>query len=229
MNVRGGSGQMFDAIAGRYDLVNRVISLGLDQRWRRTAVERLELQPGHRVLDVATGTGDVAARVLEACPTAIVTGVDPSRGMLDVARVKPACKGVRFEEGDAMALPFGDATFDRAIIAFGIRNVADRPRGLAEIHRVLAPRGRLVVLELTEPAGGPLAPIARTFVHRVVPRVGALLSGADEYRYLERSIAAFPPAEAFADMVTEAGFATCRIEPVIAGVACVFVAERGAS
>lgn len=226
---RGGSGEMFDRIARRYDLLNRVLSFGVDRRWRRRAVAALALAPGARVLDVATGTADVVLEVLRQEPTASVVGVDPSREMLRIGREKLARKGAgmraELAEGDGEALPFADGGFDGVAIAFGIRNIPDRDRALAEMARVTRPGGRVVVLELCEPRG-LLALGARLWVHRLVPWIGALLSGAREYRYLERSIAAFPPPEEFARRMGESGLEVLRVEPLTCGAACLFVGGR---
>ncbi len=226
--VRGGSGEMFDRIAGRYDFVNRVISLGLDQRWRRAAVRALRLgDAGGRVLDLATGTGDLALAIAAAHPSATVVGSDPSTGMLEVGRGKVTARSldprVRLEEGDAQALPYADDSFDGLTMAFGIRNVPSRARALAEMRRVLRPGARAVVLELTEPEGRVLGAMARFHVHGVVPRAGALLSGSEEYRYLEKSIRAFPKGTRFADELAAAGFADVTAEPLLLGVAHLFV------
>ena len=218
-----GSGAMFDAIAPRYDLLNRILSLGVDQGWRRRTVRSLGLEPGHRVLDVATGTADLAIRIAESHDGVEVVGLDPSVGMLRFGESKLSARGlvgrVRLLEGDARVLPFGADAFDACTIAFGIRNVPDRPRALREMVRVTRPGGRVAVLELGEPTGGILAPLARFHIRRVVPRIGALLSGAREYRYLEESIAAFPPREEFAASMTEAGLYDVRAEPLTFGVA----------
>ncbi len=204
-----GSGAMFDAIATRYDLLNRVLSLGLDRSWRTALVRAMSLREDDEVLDLATGTGDVALELARARDDLRVTGVDPSAGMLARAREKVAAAGLtdRIEllEGDAQALPFADGRFDASCIAFGIRNVPDRALGLAEMTRVTRTGGRVVVLELGEPRSGLLASAVRFHIRQVVPRVGALLSGAEEYRYLQRSVAAFPPPGVFADMMEDAG------------------------
>jgi demethylmenaquinone methyltransferase/2-methoxy-6-polyprenyl-1,4-benzoquinol methylase len=229
-----GSGAMFDAIARRYDLVNRVISLGIDQSWRRRAVRALALGPGASVLDVATGTADLAILAARAYGDARVVGVDTSPKMLDIGRNKVRALGlsarVELREGDARALEMPDASFDGAMIAFGIRNVPDRARALAEMGRVVRPEGRVVVLELAEPAkdgGGVLGALARWHIHGVVPAVGAALSGAPEYRYLARSIAAFPPRAEFADLMRRAGLEVLFDEPLTFGVASLFVARPG--
>ncbi len=224
--IQLGSGAMFDAIAPRYDRLNRILSLGVDRRWRRKTVAALQLgdRPA-RVLDVATGTGDLAIEIARRHPAASVVGVDPSEGMLEVGRRK--LRGlddrVTLEVGDAQALAHPDDSFDGATIAFGIRNVPDRARGLAEMARVVRPGGRVCVLELSEPRGGLLAPFARFHVHVVVPRIGALLSGKREYRYLQKSIAAFPPADEFAAMMATAGLAIEHVVPLTFGVCHLYV------
>ncbi|HWP07025.1 MAG TPA: bifunctional demethylmenaquinone methyltransferase/2-methoxy-6-polyprenyl-1,4-benzoquinol methylase UbiE [Polyangiaceae bacterium] len=229
-----GSGQMFDGIAARYDFVNRVISLGIDQSWRRRTVQALALGPGACVLDLATGTGDLALLVASAEPTARVVGLDPSEKMLEIARQKVEKAGllarIDLVQGDAETLPFADASFDGVCIAFGIRNVPDRDRALREMARVVRPGGHVAILELSEPRGGILAPLARFHVHTVVPYVGALLSGAPEYRYLQRSIAAFPPADEFATRMQQAGFGVEPPQALTFGVCHLYVGTRpGAS
>jgi demethylmenaquinone methyltransferase/2-methoxy-6-polyprenyl-1,4-benzoquinol methylase len=225
---REGSGQMFDGIAERYDFVNRVISLGIDQGWRRKTVAALELSPGARVLDLATGTGDLALLVARAEPSAQVIGVDPSERMLDVAREKVEKAGlgarVTLSAGNAEQLSFESRSFDGLCIAFGIRNVPDRDRALREMARVTKLGGRVAILELSEPRG-LLGPLARFHVHTVVPWLGALLSGAKEYHYLQRSIAAFPPAEEFAERMRLAGLAVLSVVPLTFGVCHLYVAE----
>ena len=225
-DVRPGSGAFFDAIAPRYDLLNRILSLGIDQGWRARAVRALELPASCRVLDLATGTGDLAFALARAAPAGQVVGVDPSTGMLEIARTKiPAALGgrVQFEEGDAQDLRFADASFDAATIAFGIRNVPDRAKALREMARVVRPGGAIAILELGEPRSGLLAPLARFHVHSVVPTIGAWLSGAAHYRYLERSIAAFPPPGEFLDLMRSAGLSDPRCEPLAFGACHLFV------
>lgn len=226
---RGGSGEMFDLIAARYDLMNRLISLGIDQRWRRRTVRALELGAGARVLDLATGTGDLALLIARMHDDATVVGSDPSTGMLDVGRAKVArsdrADRIVLEQGDARELPYEDDSFDGVTMAFGIRNVPDRPAALREMARVTKPGGRVAILELSEPSGGLLAPIARWHIHSVVPTLGAWLSGAREYSYLQQSIAEFPPAERFAELMSESGLDVDRAEPLTFGVCHLYVAR----
>ena len=227
--ARPGSGAMFDAIAHRYDLLNRVLSMGIDQRWRRKTVAALELPAGAQVLDLATGTGDVALRIAKTHPDAQVTGSDPSENMLAVGRTKVTAAGldqrITLVQGDAQKLPFADRTFHGVTIAFGIRNVPDREKALREMGRVCRLGGRIAILELSEPGGGLLGTLARFHVHTVVPTLGALLSGAREYRYLQQSIAAFPPAEQFAAQMRSAGLKVLAVQPLTFGVCHLYVAE----
>ena len=176
-----GSGRMFDGIARRYDLLNRVNSLGLDQGWRRRLVAALELQPGQRVLDLATGTADLPLAFVRHQSDLSVVGLDPSVGMLEVGRKKVSAAGqearIELVEGDAQALPYDDHTFDRISMSFGIRNVPDRAQALREMARVLKPGGRLAILELARPGRGLMGALARLHMQYFVPVMGALLSG----------------------------------------------------
>jgi demethylmenaquinone methyltransferase/2-methoxy-6-polyprenyl-1,4-benzoquinol methylase len=222
-----GSGAMFDAIAARYDTLNRILSLGMDQGWRRKAVAALALPSNARVLDLATGTGDLAIAIAQTHPDSTVVGVDPSRNMLaegvrKIGDIKLSDR-VDLLEGDAQALSFEDETFDGVTIAFGIRNVPDRAKALREMARVTRTGGRVAVLELSEPRSGMLGVLARTYVHEIVPRVGGFLSGAKEYRYLQKSIAAFPPAAEFAQMMEDAGLKVLETSPLTFGVAHLYV------
>jgi demethylmenaquinone methyltransferase/2-methoxy-6-polyprenyl-1,4-benzoquinol methylase len=228
-----GSGAMFDRIAARYDTVNRVLSLGIDQRWRRRVVRALGLAKGElgehpRVLDVATGTGDLAIEIARSHPDVTVIGLDPSPGMLAIAQQKLGKRGladrVSLVEGDAQALPQKNGEVDAATIAFGIRNVPDRALGLRELARVVRPGGRIAVLELGEPKKGVLAAAARFHSHHLVPRIGALLSGKREYRYLQKSVAAFPPAEQFAEMMRASGLKVLEVVPMTFGVCTLYLA-----
>ena len=230
--AREGSGAMFDGIARRYDLLNRVISLGVDQSWRRQTVAALNLRPGARVLDLATGTADLAILVAGTEPGATVVGLDPSSGMLEVGREKIERGGlggrVELVSGDAESLPFEDRSFDGICMAFGIRNVPDRDRALREMARVTKPSGRIAILELSEPRGGILGPFARFHIHTVVPYLGALLSGQREYHYLQRSIAAFPTAEEFTARIAAAGLVPVETRKLTFGVCHLYVAEAPA-
>jgi len=225
--AREGSGEMFDAIAGRYDAVNRIVSLGIDQSWRRATVDALELPERGAALDVATGTCDLAMMIARRCPGATVVGVDPSKEMLRIGEEKLAkaslADRVTLQAGVGEELPFEDRRFDGVTIAFGIRNCVDRPRALREMARVTRDGGRIAILELSEPRG-LLGPLARFHIHTVVPALGAALSGKREYRYLERSIAAFPQPDVFAETMRASGLDVLAVRPLTFGVSCLFVA-----
>jgi demethylmenaquinone methyltransferase/2-methoxy-6-polyprenyl-1,4-benzoquinol methylase len=226
-----GSGEMFDGIASRYDLLNRLMSLGIDQRWRRRTVQALALRDGVRVLDLATGTADLALLIARSTPASLVVGVDPSLEMRRLAREKIRAAGlqdqIELRDGRAERLAFENASFDAVCMAFGIRNVPDRRRALAEILRVLRPGGTAALLELTEPQSGLLWPLAWLHVHTVVPLVGAVLSGPTEYRYLQRSIAAFPSPTDFVQTMADAGFAETTAHRLTAGACHLFLGKRG--
>ena len=224
-----GSGEMFDQIAGRYDLLNRLMSMGIDQSWRRKTVAALKLPAGARVLDLATGTGDLALMIARLHTDARVVGSDPSSRMLEVGVQTVMRTGladrVQLEIGDAQALPYENDSFDGCCIAFGIRNVPDRSAALAEMARVTKPSGRVAVLELGEPSVGWLSPFARFHVRKVIPRIGGMLSGSREYKYLQESIAAFPPADQFAEQMQASGLKVLDVQPLTFGACNLFVAE----
>ena len=220
-----GSGAMFDQIAKRYDLLNRLMSFGMDRDWRRKLIDAM---PTHgQILDVATGTADVALALAKRHPQARIIGLDPSRGMLDVGERKVEKKKlsdrIGLVQGDAQEMTFETDQFSGCTVAFGIRNVPDRLRGLQEMARVVKPGGPVAVLELSEPQGGIMAALARVHVHHVVPWMGTLLSGQKEYRYLQKSIAAFPAADAFCDVMRHAGLVDIKLERLTFGVAHLYV------
>ena len=196
---------MFDRIAPVYDVMNRVMTVGLDRRWRRLTAEAV-VRPGDRVLDAACGTGDLAIAGLRA-GAGKVTGLDFSERMLERARRKDA--RIDWVRGDMLALPFADGTFDAATVGFGVRNVADLEAGLRELRRVLKPGGRLAILEITTPRG-VLKPFFSLWFDRVVPLLGKLLPGGSAYTYLPASVKRFPNAEAFAALLRECGFGDVR-------------------
>lgn len=204
--------EMFGAIAGRYDRLNHLLSFGIDRRWRAEAVrEALAARP-RRILDVATGTGDLALAIKARAPQAEVVGLDFAEPMLELARQKAARHELEIElvRGDAQALPFADGSFDAVTVAYGLRNFADRRLGLREMHRVLRPGGRLVVLEFPPPPKSLFGRAFRIYLLNVIPALAGRLSGQPEaYRYLGRSVLDFPAPEALAAMMRAVGF--CRV------------------
>jgi demethylmenaquinone methyltransferase/2-methoxy-6-polyprenyl-1,4-benzoquinol methylase len=196
---------MFDRIAPVYDVMNRVMTAGLDLRWRRLAAAGA-VRPGDAVLDAACGTGDLAVACLRA-GAATVTGLDFSERMLERARRKEAA--IEWVQGDLLALPFADGSFDAATVGFGVRNVADLELALRELRRVLRPGGRLAILEITQPRG-PLRPFFSLWFDRVVPLLGKALPGGAAYTYLPASVKRFPDAERLAALLEQAGFEDVR-------------------
>jgi demethylmenaquinone methyltransferase/2-methoxy-6-polyprenyl-1,4-benzoquinol methylase len=221
---------MFDRIAPRYDVLNRVLSLGTDLSWRRRALEVARLGESARALDVGTGTGDFALALLSRSPrSATVTGVDISAGMLRVAERRAARAGLgpRYERliASVESLPFPDGVFDVAVAGFVIRNVGDIPRGLLEIRRVLRPGGRAVILDLHTPRNPAVRRLYRAYSF-VSPRLAAAIgSDPEAYRYLPRSIKAFYDPEALAGLLRNAGFMRVRFERLTFGIAAIHVGE----
>lgn len=220
-----GSGAMFDRIAGRYDLLNRILSLGMDGWWRRRLVRALGVGPGDRVLDVAVGTGDVMAALLRLPSRPLAVGVDPALAMVARGAAKLRGRPGRWGliGGDGMCLPFRGGAFAAATVAFGIRNFPDRLGALREMARVTRRGGRVAVLELQVPDHGPLAPFARLWVRHVVPAVGGLLSGRAEYRYLRESMHAFPPPGEFLALMAGAGLVAASSRAMSGGAVRLYV------
>ena len=195
---------MFDRIAPVYDAMNRLMTAGLDQKWRRATVEAV-VRPGDKVLDSCCGTGDLAVAV--AAAGGKVTGVDFSKPMLERARRK--APKIDWIEGDALALPFEDGSFDAATVGFGVRNLSDLGAGLRELRRVLRPSGRVAILEITRPQG-LLAPFYRFWFDGVIPVAGKVLPGGSAYAYLPASVKRFPDPHGLAKLLDEAGFDDIR-------------------
>ena len=195
---------MFDRIAPVYDSMNRLMTAGLDRRWRREAAEAV-VKPGDRVLDSCCGTGDLA--IAAAAAGGNVTGVDFSKPMLERARRK--APKLEWIEGDALALPFADESFDAATVGFGVRNLSELDKGLHELRRVLRPGGRLAILEITRPTGF-VAPFYRLWFDVLIPAAGKVLPGGSAYTYLPASVRRFPDPQGLARLMDEAGFGEIR-------------------
>ena len=210
---------MFDRIAGVYDLMNRVMTVGLDSQWRARTVERAGLRPGDAALDVCCGTGDLAFELARAVGAGgSVEACDFSERMLELAGEKQESLGsagsglapIEFRWADALDLPYADASFDAATVGFGVRNLADLEAGLAELARVLRPGGRLVILEITQPQRPPLSTFFSLWFDRAVPVLGTLAGDRDAYSYLPDSVRSFPLPDRLAAMIDAAGLDQVR-------------------
>ena len=222
---------MFDRIAPVYDLMNTVMTAGLDARWRRSTVAAASLRPGQRVLDVATGTGKLARAAARAvAPDGEVVGLDASAGMLERARRagagEEAGARIAWVEGDALAMPFEEAGFDAVSIGFGLRNLPDVDAGLREMARVLLPGGRLVVLEIAEPPSAAGRLLFATWFRRIVPLLGRVAGQAAAYAYLPASLERYPRPGEVAARMGSAGFDVVRWRWLPTGLATLHVGRR---
>jgi demethylmenaquinone methyltransferase/2-methoxy-6-polyprenyl-1,4-benzoquinol methylase len=215
-SVRG----MFDRIAPVYDVMNHVMTAGLDRRWRKLAAAEV-VWPGDRVLDACCGTGDLAVEAERRGGR--VVGLDFSEKMLERARRKSGA--IEWVQGDALALPFGDGEFDAATVGFGVRNLADLEGGLRELARVLRPEGKVVVLEITRPRG-ILRPFFRLWFDGVVPVLGRVLPGGEAYTYLPASVRRFPGPDDLSALLEAAGFEEVRYRLLGGGIVALHVGTR---
>ena len=217
---------MFDRIARRYDLVNTVLSAGIDGGWRRRAARATGLEPGGSALDVACGSGKLTAALARlAGPGGRVVGLDFSPQMLAIARHDHP--EIEFTEGDALNLPFDDGSFDAAAIAFGLRNLSDPVRGLREMLRVLGPRGRAVVLEFVRPPKGPIGSAYRVYLRTVLPAVGGALSGQPAaYRYLSDTVDSYRTPAELMQLARDAGWSRVDFKALAAGTVGVLAGSR---
>jgi len=223
---QGGVRAMFDRVAPRYDLINRLLSMGIDQRWRRQTVSAMKIAPGERVLDLCTGTCDLALGSMKYKPSQVV-GFDLSRQMLLRGERKVAGLPIALMQGDAAYLPFKDNSFDRACVGFGIRNVGQIDRALEEVARVMRPGGRFALLEFTLPPNPLIRTVYATYFRHVLPTVGGWISGDPEaYRYLPESVGNFPNPPEFRDRLLTAGFSTASFALLTGGIACLYIADR---
>src|SRR5512133_1662664 len=224
--------QMFGTIAPRYDLLNRMLSFGIDRRWRKKAVKMVKYREGARILDVATGTGDVALEIARSTPASVrITGADFCKEMVDLGQIKvaqsPYADRIDFKVAPCEDLPFPDNTFDSITIAFGIRNVVDRKLGLAEMWRVLRPGGRMIILEFSTPRSLLFRQIYYFYFRRMLPMIGGLISKYNAYKYLPDSVLEFPSHEEFSHMMSDAGFCNVQICELTFGIASIYAAEKG--
>jgi len=222
---------MFDKIAPRYDLLNRLLSLGIDQRWRRFAVRQLSIPKNGRVLDIATGTGDVALEIGRQTDRSVkIVGSDFTQGMLVLGQEKISESSYRdrivLVNAPCEEMPHPSGVFDGITIAFGIRNVVDRQKGLCEMARVLKPGGRAVILEFATPRNSVFRAIYFFYFLKVLPWLGGLISQRSAYQYLPDSVLEFPDRETFKAMMEEAGFVDVKVHDLTGGIAAVHVGTR---
>ena len=224
--------RMFDSIAPAYDFMNRAMTLGIDNIWRTRAVRMVASRSPREILDVATGTGDLAIRLARAAKDCRVTGIDLSEGMLSIGRGKVAEAGladrISFQKADCLSLPFPDASFDAVTVAYGVRNFEHLDRGYAEMARVLRPGGMLCVIELSTPRGTLTRPLYDLYTLRVIPALGrAVSSDKSAYTYLPASIAAMPQGEEMLRLMTEAGLSEPRLRRMTFGVCTIYTSVKG--
>lgn len=224
---------MFDAIAGRYDLLNHVLSAGIDRRWRKRAIRSLALRGGERVLDVCTGTADLAIEAVRARPAAkAVVGVDFAAAMLRVGHGKIARGGlagrIALVRGDAMQIPLADRSVDAVTIAFGIRNVENPAAACAELHRVVKPGGRIAILEFAVPTMPGVRALYLWYFNHVLPRIGRVVSRHNAaYEYLPASVGAFASPGEFVTILRHQGFSEIAADPLTFGVVFLYTARKG--
>lgn len=225
-NIRG----MFDDISANYDFLNHFLSFGVDFFWRKKVVALLKKVQPVKVLDVATGTGDLAIAIAKAMPAQVI-GVDISEKMLAIGRLKVAANGldkvVSLRNADAESLPFPDGTFDAITVAFGVRNFETLKNGLKEMHRALRPGGKMIILEFSHPASFPMKQLYGIYSRFVIPVMGRLISGnGNAYAYLPESIAAFPSGDKFLAILREVGMKTESHSILSGGIASIYCAEK---
>ncbi|WDL97137.1 demethylmenaquinone methyltransferase [Alicyclobacillus sp. ALC3] len=225
--------QVFSRIAKRYDLMNSLLSFQQHKRWRRFAMNHIQIQPGQDALDVAAGTGDWTFSLAEAVgSTGHVDGIDFTREMLDVAEVKlvdrPSLQNtVHFIHGDAMALPFADNTYDVATIGFALRNVPDILTVLREMTRVVKPGGQVVSLELSKPEWPPFRSLYYFYFYRILPTIGGLVAGAKEqYGWLPESLTNFPDRFGLESLFSQAGLVDIKSYPLTGGIAALHIGRK---
>jgi demethylmenaquinone methyltransferase/2-methoxy-6-polyprenyl-1,4-benzoquinol methylase len=223
--------EMFGSIAPRYDLLNRLLSCGIDRRWRRFAVKQITCPETGRVLDVATGTGDVALEIAAQTPSSVqIVGVDFCKEMVELGiqkvKASPYAGRITMEVAPCEAIPYPDESFDSVTIAFGIRNVVDRLQGLKEMHRVLKTGGRVVILEFSTPRSKLFKSLYYFYFLKVLPVIGGLFSKFSAYQYLPDSVLEFPSQEKFKAMMAQAGFRNPRHFDLTGGIATVYVGGK---
>lgn len=226
--------QMFDTIAGRYDFLNRFLSLGIDKSWRKKAIKRFLKDKPRHLLDVATGTADMALMASEILKPQKITGIDISEGMLAIGRQKVTRAAlpthIELQLADSETIPFAADTFDGAMVAFGVRNFEHLDKGLAEINRVLQPGAQLVVLEFSQPVLPVFKQFYKLYMTVLAPQIaGWFNTNKKAYQYLNKSAHAFPDRERFVRIMAEAGFEQTSFEPLTLGICCIYTGRKKVS
>lgn len=222
--------KMFDNIAGNYDFLNHFLSMGIDIYWRKRLVKHLNKQAPKHILDVATGTGDLAIAMLKSNPEKVI-GIDISKGMLEVGHKKIKEKGledrITLQQADSENLPFEDNHFDAVTVSFGARNFENLEKGLSEMCRVMIPGGKLYILEFSQPTSFPFKQIYQFYFKFVLPLVGKMVSNDNAaYTYLPESVGAFPYGEKLNNIIEECGYRNTKSYPLTMGIATIYIAEK---
>ena len=223
--------KLFNDIAGRYDLINSVLSFGLHYKWRKLVRETLPRRNDLRVLDLATGTADVALELVRSKRVSRVDGLDMSEGMIEQGKIKVSKKGldkkIRLQVGDAQSLPFADKSYDAVTISFGIRNIPDVAKCISECYRVLKPGGRLIILEFALPSSKLMKNLHLFYLRNILPKIGKALSGNDvAYKYLNETIEEFPYGERFTAIMDGCGFDTTRFDELTMGIVNLYWGDK---
>ncbi|HVY74919.1 MAG TPA: bifunctional demethylmenaquinone methyltransferase/2-methoxy-6-polyprenyl-1,4-benzoquinol methylase UbiE [Puia sp.] len=222
---------MFNHICRRYDFLNRFLSGGADLFWRKMAIRELETAHPKKILDVATGTGDLAIMMAQKLAPEKIIGIDIARGMLDLGREKIAKLRlnpvIELQEGDSEAINFPDGSFDAVTVAFGVRNFQDLEGGLSEMQRVIKPGGKLMVLEFSKPRKGFFLPLYKVYLRYIAPRIGKIVSGSpDAYQYLNDSVNAFPEGDAFTAILKKCGFINTYSKKLSLGICTIYCGTK---
>lgn len=223
--------EMFDDVASKYDFLNRFLSMGIDQGWRRKAIRRLKPIKPQSILDVATGTGDFAIMTYKMLTPQKITGIDISKGMLEVGREKVAKEKlsayIQLMEGDSENLPFKDNSFDAVTVSFGVRNFQNLEKGIAEMYRILKPGGKLVILEFSRPKNPVFKLLYKIYMQVVTPNVGKMISKSKTaYQYLNDSIMVFPERKDFVNVMDSVGFTGTSYEALTMGICCIYEGNK---
>jgi demethylmenaquinone methyltransferase/2-methoxy-6-polyprenyl-1,4-benzoquinol methylase len=222
---------MFNDIAPKYDFLNHLLSLGIDKIWRRRVIRKIIAEKPNDVLDIATGTADLAIMLLKKLPTVNITGIDLAENMLEVGRTKVNklnfSNKISLKHVDSLCLPFPDESFDAAMVAFGVRNFEDPVRGMSETQRVLRKNGKYFVLEFSMPRSFPMAQLYRFYFKAILPLIGKIVSGHKQaYTYLPESVNAFPDGENFITLMEKAGFTECKFKKLTFGIATLYEGKK---